>query len=192
VRNYVTFHRVIPIRSSFPFELWIGNNDIFDEHDIGGVRRITRFEETRRYSQVGETAYLDEKSRLANSFIQRKPSLFFRLTVRRIIATWTGTEHPVADFLRTDSLLVRIIVLCNLVLSLGTFLGIVLLVRSKSSSALPIAVFPVLYPVIYYVTHASLRYRHPIDPLLVFLTMFVSADPFIRYRSDSPYNSTAP
>jgi hypothetical protein len=185
LRNYLTFHRVIPIRSSLPFELWIGNNDIFDEHAIGGLRRITRFEETRHYSQVGENAYLDEKSHLANSFIQKKPSLFLRLTARRIVATWTGTEHPLADFRRADSLLVRIIILCNLILSLGTFLGIALLVRSKSSFAFPIAVFPLLYPLIYYVTHTSLRYRHPIDPLLAFLTAFAVADLFFRYRSNT-------
>jgi hypothetical protein len=192
LRNYVTFHRVIPIRSSLPFELWIGNNDIFDEHAIGGRRRITRFEETRHYSQVGENAYLDEKSRLANSFIHQKPSLFLCLTARRIIATWTGTEHPVADFLRTDSLLARIILLYNLVLSLGMFLGIVLLVRSKSSFAFPIAIFPVLYPVIYYVTHTSLRYRHPIDPLLVFLIVLAATDLFFGYRSATSYDPPAP
>ena len=180
VRNYATFHRVIPIRSSLPFELWIGNNDIFDEHAIGGLRRITRFEETRHYSQVGENAYLDEKSRLANSFIQQKPSLFLRLTARRIVATWTGTEHPLTDFRRADSLLVRIIIVCNLVLSLGMFLGIVLLACSKSPFAFPMAVFPLLYPLIYYVTHTSLRYRHPIDPLLVFLTVFALAALFFR------------
>jgi len=185
LRNYAIFHRVIPIRSSLPFELWIGNNDIFNEHAIGGLRRITRFEETRHYSQVGENAYLDEKSRLANSFIQQKPSLFLRLTARRIVATWTGTEHPLADFRRADSLLVRIIILCNLILSLGMFLGIARLVRSKRSFAFPIAVFPLLYPLIYYLTHTSLRYRHPIDPILVFLTVFAVADFFFRYRSNA-------
>ena len=191
LRNYGIFHRVIPIRSSLPFELWIGNNDIFDEHAIGGLRRITRFEETRHYSQVGENAYLDKKSRLANSFIQQKPSLFLRLTARKIVATWTGTEHPFADFRRADSLLVRIIILCNLILSLGTFLGIALLVRAKSSFAFPIAVFPLLYPLIYYLTHPSLRYRHPIDPLLVFLAVFAVADLFFRYRSNAPHISPA-
>jgi hypothetical protein len=72
-----------------------------------------------------------------------------------------------------------------LILSLGMFLGITLLVRSKNSFALPIAVFPLLYPLVYYLTHASLRYRHPIDPLLVFLTVFAATDLFFRYRSNA-------
>jgi len=32
-----------------------------------------------------------------------------------------------------------------------------------------------VYPVIYYVTHTSLRYRHPIDPVLVLLVAIAVA-----------------
>jgi hypothetical protein len=34
----------------------------------------------------------------------------------------------------------------------------------------PLAVFPVIFPCLYYVTHADLRYRHLIDPVLCLLT----------------------
>src|SRR4029077_16759898 len=61
VHNYRTFHRLIPLRSSLPFEFWIGNKDIFEEHAPGSIRRITRFEETRHYAEVSENAYLAEK-----------------------------------------------------------------------------------------------------------------------------------
>src|SRR5882724_6884420 len=93
IRNYTAFHRIIPVRSSLPFELWIGNNDIFDPHAINGTQRITRFEETRRYAQLGETAYLSDKQIRAITFIRQKPALFIHLTGRKIIATWIGTEH---------------------------------------------------------------------------------------------------
>jgi len=172
LRNYYHFHRFIPIRSSLPFELWIGNNDIFDPNARHGIQRITRYEETRRYAQLGETGYLDEKARLARSFIQGNPGLFGRLVGRRIIATWLGTEHPYEDFKRTDSVLVRTVLIVNLLLTAGTFAGIWLLLWKKPLPAVPLIVFPMLYPVIYYVTHTSLRYRHPIDPLLVLLTVY--------------------
>ena len=187
VRNYSAFHRIIPVRSSFPFELWIGNNDIFDEHAVGGIQRITRYEETRKYSQLGEGAYLDLKWTLARSFIQQKPALFLRLTGRKVIATWAGTEHPITEFLRTDSLLARIVIICNLLLTLGTIAGVLLLARSKNPFAYPVTIFPALYPFIYYVTHTSLRYRHPIDPLLLFLTVFAVAACFSKiHRTQSP------
>jgi hypothetical protein len=175
VRNYQRFHRVIPVRSSLPFELWIGNNDIFDEHAVHGIQRITRYEETHRYAELGENAYLDEKLRLARSFIAQKPALFAALTGRRIVATWFGTEHPYRDFLHADSLLLRVIFAVNLLLTLGTLAGLALLLLRKNPLALPLAVWPVFYPLIYYITHASLRYRHPIDPLLVLLAVFAAA-----------------
>ena len=123
VRNYNAFHKLIPIRSNFAFELWIGNNDIFDEHAVGGIQRITRYEETRKYAQLGETAYLAEKISRAKTFISNKPALFLQLTGRRIIATSFGTNHPLADFRRTDSWLVRVILLGNLLLAVGTLLA---------------------------------------------------------------------
>jgi len=171
IRNFSQFHRAIPLRSNLAFELWIGNNDIFDPHAIGGRQRITRFEETRRYAQLGETAYLDEKAALARSFIRQHPALYLRLSAKRVIATWTGTEHPFDDFLYTDSQLARLIILCNFVLSIATIAGIWLLARSKNPSTFPVAIFPALYPLVYYFTHTSLRYRHPIDPLLILLTV---------------------
>jgi hypothetical protein len=175
IRNYAAFHRVIPVRSSLGFELWIGNNDIFDPHAVNGIQRITRFEETRRYAQLGENAYLAEKWARATTFISQKPMLFLHLTGRKIIATWLGTEHPLDDFLHANSLLVRIVILCNAILTLGTALGALFLAHSKSRFAFPLAVFPLLFPFIYYVTHPSLRYRHPIDPILIFLTVFAAA-----------------
>ena len=174
IRNYAAFHRTIPIRSSLPFELWIGNNDIFDPHAINGTQRITRFEETRRYAQLGENIYLAEKWTRAATFIRHKPVLFLQLTGRKIIATWFGTEHPIDDFRAANLLLVRIVILCNGVLTLGTAIGALLLARSKNPFAFPLVIFPALFPLIYYVTHPSLRYRHPIDPILVFLTVFAA------------------
>jgi len=184
IRNYSAFHRFIPIRSSLPFELWIGNNDIFDPHAINGIQRITRFEETRRYAQLGENAYLAEKWTRATFFIRQKPALFLHLIGRKVIATWIGTEHPLSDFLHANSFLVRTVLLCNFLLTLGTAAGALLVARSRIPFAAPLAVFPVLYPLVYYVTHTSLRYRHPIDPILIFFTVVaIAASCSKKYRT---------
>jgi hypothetical protein len=187
IRNYAAFHRFIPIRSSLPFELWIGNNDIFDPHAISGIQRITRFEETRHYAQLGENAYLTEKWARAANFIRQKPALFLHLTGRRIIATWIGTDHPFNDFLHANSFLIRTVLLCNFLLTLGTAAGVLLVARSKNPFAGPLAVFPVLYPLVFCVTHTSLRYRHPIDPILIFFTVVaIAASCSKKYRTVSP------
>lgn len=172
IRNYVQFHRLVPLRSNFPFELWLGNNDIFDEHAVGGIQRITRFGETRLYTQLGETAYMDEKRHLAWQFIRTHPALESRLIGRRITATWLGTESPWRNFLSTDSFLVRSIFLFNAFLALATLLGIVLVFLRRNPFATPLALVPLLFPMIYYATHTNLRYRHPIDPILLLLAAF--------------------
>ena len=172
IRNYIQFHRLIPLRSNLPFELWLGNNDIFDQHSVGGIQRITRFGETRLYSQLGETAYMDEKRHLAWQFIRTHPPLEARLIGRRITATWLGTESPWRDFLSTDSVLIRSIFLFNAFLTLGTVLGIIFLFLRRNPYAIPLALVPLLFPLIYYATHTNLRYRHPIDPILLLLVAF--------------------
>jgi hypothetical protein len=37
-------------------------------------------------------------------------------------------------------------------------------------------VFPFIFPCLYYVTHADLRYRHPIDPIVLLLTAIFVAE----------------
>jgi len=170
IRNYVAFHRFIPLRSNLPFELWLGNNDIFDEHARNGRNLITRIEETRRYAQLGETAYMQEKWQLATSFIRSHPGLELRLAGRKFAAFWTGMESPLKTFRETDSNLVRGILLSSFLTGIGAFVGIIILWRRRSAMNFPLAAFPVIYPCLYYVTHADLRYRHPIDPALCILT----------------------
>jgi len=170
IRNYAAFHRFIPLRSNLPFELWLGNNDIFDEHARNGRKVITRTEETRRYAQLGETAYMQEKWQIASSFMASHPGLELRLAGRKFNAFWSGVESPLKTFRETDSILIRGILLCSLLTAIGGFFGMVALWRKRSVMTFPLAVFPVMFPALYYVTHADLRYRHPIDPVLCLLT----------------------
>src|SRR5579859_3668557 len=170
IRNYKEFHRWIPLRSNFAFELWIGNNDIFDEHAVGGIQRITRLGEIRRYMQLGESGFMDEKKRLAMEFMRTHKALAARLIGRRITATWLGTEQPWRDFESTDSWLIRAIFIFNGLMTIGMLAGIVFLFARKNPYAIPVACVPILFPLVYYATHTSLRYRHPIDAVLPLLT----------------------
>ena len=171
VRNFQAFHAFIPLRSNFSFELWIGNNNIFDENAQGGRMSITRAEETRHYAQVGEMAYMREKRAEAVSFISAQPGLMGRLTVRRIVAFWMGTETPLKDFLETDSPLVRFIFVINFVLTIGTVGGVFVLWREKNVFVIPLAATVAIFPCLYYVTHTLLRYRHAMEPAMVILAV---------------------
>jgi 4-amino-4-deoxy-L-arabinose transferase-like glycosyltransferase len=168
IRNTVEFHRFLPIRSDFPFELWMGNNPIYDEHSHA-VNRITRYEQVHLYAQLGETAFLQEKGREAREFIRSHPALCLRLAWDRAVALWLGTSSPWQDFQRTDSLLVRIVFTWNALTLLGTIMGLACLVRARRSYLLVLAALPSVFPLVYYATQVSLRLRHPCDPVLALL-----------------------
>ena len=71
---------------------------------------------------------------------------------------------------RPDSPLVRLVLISNTLAAMGALCGIVALLRWRNRHAFPLAGVVLVYPVIYYVTHASLRYRHPIDPVVLLLS----------------------
>src|SRR5271170_2412020 len=169
VRNYVEFHRFIPLRSNLPLELWLGNNKVFDDRSPDINARVTRYEEERRYVQLGETAFMREKLNLATEFIRTHTRLEARLVGWRFMDFWLGSFHPVRDFENSDSAWIRIILAFNLVTAIGSLIGIAVLWRSRSPYVFPAAVFILAVPLVYYATHASLRYRHPIDPIVLML-----------------------
>ena len=167
-RNYIQFHRFIPLRSNFPYELWSGNNEIFDEHSRE-VNRITRYEQVRLYARLGENAFLDEKWEKAQNFIRTHPALYAQLFGRRIVATWLGSESPWRDFMCTDSLLARFLLLWNALTLVGVIAGLGWLFLRQRAYFFPLASFPFVFPLTFYIAHTSLRHRHPCDPILALL-----------------------
>ena len=175
VRNYLAFHRFIPLRSNLPFELWLGNNEQFDEQSQVVPPSNPELAEIRNYIHMGETAFMQDKWRKATGFMRAHPRLEIALFARRFVATWTGVEKPIESFRDTDSALVRVVIISNALAALGALCGLLALLRSRNIYAFPLAAVPIVYPLIYYVTHTSLRYRHPIDPVLLLLVAIAFA-----------------
>jgi len=169
IRNYAEFHRLIPLRSNFPFELWIGNNEVFDPHSPDINARVTRYEQARLYGRLGETAFMEEKWNIAAEFIRTHKRLELRLTWWRFMSFWLGSFRPLQDFARAETWIQAVLVLSFLT-GIGSAIGIVVLCLRRSPYALPIAAFILAFPLVYYITHASLRYRHPIDPIVLIST----------------------
>jgi len=175
VRNYFAFHRFIPLRSNLPFELWLGNNEQFDEQSQVVPPANPELAEIRNYIHMGETAFMQNKWQKAVGFMRTHPQLEITLFGRRFVATWTGVEQPIESVRDTDSPLVRVVIITNTLAALGALCGILALLRSRNIYAFPLATVPIVYPLIYYVTHTSLRYRHPIDPVLLLLVAIAIA-----------------
>jgi len=183
VRNYVQFHRFIPFRSNFPYEFWSGNNEIFDEHSRE-VNRITRYEQVHLYAKLGENAFLDEKWQKARNFVLSHPTLYTQLFGGRIVTTWLGTASPWQDFAHTDSSLARFLLLWNALTLLGVILGLVRLYLQHCPYFFPLASFPLVFPLTFYIAHTSLRHRHPCDPILALLMAVAVATGGVRIRTE--------
>src|SRR5271156_2312394 len=148
VRNYVTFHKFVPLRSNFPLELWLGNNPAFDM-SVPFVPPLDPLrEEFREYVHMGETAYMAMKWQSASTFIRTHPRLEVALWGRRFVATWTGAEKPLQSFQDAESPLVRIVLVTNILVAIGALIGIAVLVRRRSIYAFPLAAFPAIFPLL--------------------------------------------
>src|SRR5262249_36820860 len=168
LRNYVVFHRFVALRSNFPLELYIGNNENYDDKRPRWPPPITKERETVRYFRMGETAFMDEEMRKAKLFIRAHPRIAAELFGERFVAFWAGIANPVQVFPNAEPL-VKTLILCATLSGVGALAGIVVLFVRRSPYAFPLTTGPIVFPVIYYISHTSVRYRHPIDPIVLLL-----------------------
>jgi hypothetical protein len=132
--------------------------------------------ETLRYLRMGETAFMDEEKRKALQFMKTHPRRVLQLIRWRFVDFWIGVADPWRTFAETESWWIRGILLGNFVSAVGALAGMFVLFWRRSEYAIPVAAFPVCFPILYYVTHTSLRYRHPIDPVaLLLLAVMIGA-----------------
>ncbi len=184
VRNYMVFHRLIPLRSNLPLELYIGSNENYAPRAVWPPK-ITKERELVRYFHMGEVPFMDEEKRKALAFMRAYPGIEVKLIAERFVAFWTGLVNPWQAFLTADSLLVRVLLICSTTAALGGLLGIAALLWKRSPYLFPLAAYPVVYPWLYYVTHSNLRYRHPIDPV-VLLLVAIAAGSVLQRSSELP------
>lgn len=169
IRNYVQFHKLIPIRSNLAFELYVGNNENYDEKYRFRPGPVTQDREILRYLRTGETAFMVEERRKAFAFIWSHPRVEAWLIEQRFVDFWMGTSRPLDVFRQADSFWLRFILVCNYLAPLCALAGVIALIAVKNEFAIPVISVPAVFPLLYYVTHTSLRYRHPIDPVVLLL-----------------------
>jgi hypothetical protein len=191
VRNYLVFHRLVPLRSNFPLELYIGNNNNYATRQFVWPPKITKERELQRYFQLGEMAFMDEEERKALDFIRAHPKIELELTAKRFVAFWAGLAAPVQSFMSTDSLLVRVLLVCNTAAGIVGLLGIAVLIRKRSTYAFPAAAYLAVFPWVYYVTHPNLRYRHPIDPVVLLLVAIAVGSLFKKRAAQPSFSSSS-
>jgi hypothetical protein len=171
IRNYATFHRFIPFRSNFGFELWLGNNphqpDIWTwwlhpDEDAGVMAEFQR---------LGEIRFMDAKEKEALEWIRTHPGDFVRNSFDRVSDTWLAFDEPVWQ-VRLMHTKMQWLYLLSTIYSAVTFAGAFLAARRRNEYAALFGTALVVFPAIYYVTHSSLRYRYPIEPVMALMTAY--------------------
>jgi 4-amino-4-deoxy-L-arabinose transferase-like glycosyltransferase len=168
LRNYVVFHRFIPMRDSMGLELKLGN-DGYTRHWIHADRHPNHDAlELQEYNQSGEIAYMAHKSQQAKAYISQHPSEYVKMTARRALYLWTGYWSFSKDYLAEEPLDPPNVFMAS-VMTLLAFLGIYLARKRYPWEAIRYAGVIFLFPAMYYFTHPQAYHMRPIDPVLVIL-----------------------
>jgi 4-amino-4-deoxy-L-arabinose transferase-like glycosyltransferase len=169
IRNYVVFHKFVPVRSNFGLELWLGNNANTVDNDSWDQHPNDDLKEGLRYKQLGETRYMKEKLHEATAYMRAHPAHDALLIYHRFISTWLGTWDPIQDSWATASTFARVVESSDLLYALLVLLGALFASRNKNPDLIPYVAVLFFFPLVFYFTHASLRYRFPMDPVMIVL-----------------------
>jgi hypothetical protein len=171
LRNAAVFHAFIPLRSPLWLQLWLGNNDQYRDAFPGWLHPIDSVSERTKYMRMGEIAYMQEKKRETIDWVKAHPGRALQLVWQRFVATWLGTPHPWRDFRRERESLVRIVFVANFLAAFGGLAGLRWLWANPALRKyfVPAAALPILFPFAFYFSQALLRYRYPIDPMVMLL-----------------------
>ncbi|HZQ70259.1 MAG TPA: glycosyltransferase family 39 protein [Terriglobales bacterium] len=170
VRNYRVFGSFVFIRDNLPLEMHMANNERFtglwtrDEHpgnDPGAMRE---------FQQLGEFEFMQQKQREFRAFVREHPQQFIRFSLERAAYFWIGTPQAAIvngyDF----------IVFRHTTFFLATafaFAGLALTFCNRVQGGFLLACFLLIYPVPYYLVNPFPRYKHPIEPEMLLLIVYL-------------------
>lgn len=172
IRNQIVFHHQVYFRSNFGLELWLGNNPQVPDSWTWWRHPNDDKAERARYLEMGEVPYMQEKERLAVDFMKTHPSDVARFIFHRFVENWSGSWDSLYDNWSTGDWGAGLTITLNYAFTLLSFAGLLLAYRRNSLLSIPLLNLLALFPVVYYICHPSLRYRHPIDPAMTVLVAF--------------------
>jgi 4-amino-4-deoxy-L-arabinose transferase-like glycosyltransferase len=168
VRNYRVFGRPVFLRANFGAELRMGNGPYADGTWQYYLHPTHNDWEFRKYQAMGELAYVAQRKKEAVDWIKTHPAQFATVTFRKFVYYWYGVPRdlnppwlaPLKNSLFATS-------------SLLTFFGLWLAIRQRRRHAWLFFWLLLIYPLIYYVVFPHARYRHPVDPEITILCVYV-------------------
>ncbi len=173
-RNWITMHAFIPTRGNLGAEMY---QSVLPEHNgFPWGTTIPYFEATpeyQSYKRLGEVAYVKQQGDAANAYIRTHHTWFAKLFVKRVYFFWFGVPHPIEGnrFQGWFTELTR--ELNYSFLSLTGLLGLALALHRRIPGAWLFAAAFAILPAAYYLITVQARFRHPLEPLITILTVFL-------------------
>jgi len=171
VRNYEVFGRFVFIRDDFGLQFRLGNNQFSDGMLFASLQPNLNPSEFDRFRQMGEIAYEADCRRLAFDWIREHPQRFLVISLKRFFYYWNGVPRPTDstapwDFRSSLFLASSVLVIWGAVRAL----------RQRWPGAWLFAGLIATYPTVYYFVFPHARYRHPIEPELFILGVFLLSE----------------
>ena len=172
IRNYAVFHQFIPLRSNFGLELWLGNNPAVPDSWSWWLHPNDDMDEALKFARMTEMPYMEEKEREAWAFIRSHPADTARFVWHRFTNHWLGLWDSPVDLWPTAPWYLKLTIVGNCLFTLLSLLGALFACRTRSPAACPLGMVMLVFPLAFYLTHTSLRYRFPMDPIMLVLAVF--------------------
>ena len=170
MRNHRVMHANFLIRDGFWLEFYAGNNGDTSESNSSFAHPASNPVEMQRYQQQGEIGYMAAKRDQSVQFVRQHPGFFAVATMRRIVRFWTGYWSFRAGYLKYEPFDLPNVPFC-LFLLFFMLRGLYRWWQRDARSALPYLLALLVFPLPYYLTHSSMDYRQPIEPVVVILVV---------------------
>ena len=168
IRNLRAFHTPIPLRDNFWLEFWVGNDGNASSWLDTEAHPSANAGQKAAFVRLGEIPYFREKRREALTFLAQHPGLYVVLCFRRFVFLWTGFWNFDSSNLQ-DEFHGFANVYLTLSLTAAMLLGLWRGLRASRHALVPYLLVLAIYPLVFYLTHPTIRYRHIIDPQVVVL-----------------------
>jgi len=170
LRNYFELGGLFFVKSDFGVAFWLGNNPQVKDTYTPQLHPMRNYREFTLLVLNSEPVYNRLKQREALAFIRANPKSFLKFFYHRVVDTWTGKYDSLLDTYIQPLGAGRIYFWYNTIFSVLAFAGLLAGLWTRARESLPLAFCLLLFPIPYYIASSSLRYRHPIDPVM---TIFV-------------------
>jgi 4-amino-4-deoxy-L-arabinose transferase-like glycosyltransferase len=171
VRNERVMHGSFFLRDGFWLEFYAGNNGSTFASNSAFAHPASNPAEMTKYQQMGETAYMAQKHHLAVNFVEHHPGFFVVATLRRIVRFWTGFWSFSPSYLKYEPMDLPNVPFCLFLMFLMVK-GILRWRRHDRGAVFPYLLALLVFPLPYYITHSSMDYRQPIEPIIIVLVSF--------------------